>query len=175
VTLRANREGFLKFQLRPRRLVDVGTIDMTTDILGTRYDSPIVIAPTGSNKAFHAEGEVSRIRRLGLSVAKEDAIVSFMQTLTDGFMLVNSSKSRHAAVVHFPARSRSVQRADWCRDCRVHTQAETTGEARRHPENSPSLPPCSRCSLSPCPLMLSPAATRLVGPCFMPVAWRPPT
>ena len=30
VTLRANREGFLKFQLRPRRLVDVSTIDMTT-------------------------------------------------------------------------------------------------------------------------------------------------
>src|SRR5690349_15923612 len=33
VTLRANRAGFLKFQLRPRRLVDVSTIDMTTDIL----------------------------------------------------------------------------------------------------------------------------------------------
>jgi 4-hydroxymandelate oxidase len=27
VTLRANRQGFLKFQLRPRRLVDVATID----------------------------------------------------------------------------------------------------------------------------------------------------
>jgi isopentenyl diphosphate isomerase/L-lactate dehydrogenase-like FMN-dependent dehydrogenase len=26
VTCRANREGFLKYQLRPRRLVDVGTI-----------------------------------------------------------------------------------------------------------------------------------------------------
>jgi hypothetical protein len=50
VTLRANREGFLKFQLRPRRLVDVATIDMTTEILGATYDSPIVIAPTGSNR-----------------------------------------------------------------------------------------------------------------------------
>src|SRR5262245_20320925 len=27
VTLRANREGFLKFQLRPRRLVDVSKVD----------------------------------------------------------------------------------------------------------------------------------------------------
>ena len=35
VTLRANREGFLKFQLRPRRLVDVSKVDMSTDILGT--------------------------------------------------------------------------------------------------------------------------------------------
>jgi cytochrome c peroxidase len=35
---------------------------------------------------------MSRTRRLGLSVAKEDAIVSFMQTLTDGFMLVNQQQ-----------------------------------------------------------------------------------
>ncbi len=36
VTLRANREGFLKFQLRPRRLVDVSKVDMGVDILGVR-------------------------------------------------------------------------------------------------------------------------------------------
>ena len=62
VTLRANREGFLKFQLRPRRLVDVSTIDMSTEILGAKYDSPIVIAPTSSNRAFHPDGEVAVAR-----------------------------------------------------------------------------------------------------------------
>ena len=40
VTLRANRDGFLKFQLRPRRLVDVSKIDMTTEILGQKYADP---------------------------------------------------------------------------------------------------------------------------------------
>jgi 4-hydroxymandelate oxidase len=59
VTLRANRDAFLKFQLRPRRLVDVSAVDMTTEILGVTYDSPIVIAPTSSNRAFHPEGEVA--------------------------------------------------------------------------------------------------------------------
>ncbi|MEA2875905.1 MAG: 4-hydroxymandelate oxidase [Hyphomicrobiales bacterium] len=58
VTLRANREGFLKFQLRPRRLVDVSRVDMTTDILGVKYDSPIVIAPVGGNQSFHSDGEI---------------------------------------------------------------------------------------------------------------------
>src|SRR6266567_416424 len=58
-TLRANREGFRKFALRPRRLVDVSTIDMSTEILGTKYDSPIVIAPAGSNRAFHPDGEIA--------------------------------------------------------------------------------------------------------------------
>jgi 4-hydroxymandelate oxidase len=61
-TLRGNREGFLKFQLRPRRLVDVSTIDMTCEIFGARYSSPIVIAPTGSNKAFHTDGEMAVAR-----------------------------------------------------------------------------------------------------------------
>ncbi len=59
VTLRANREDFLKLQLRPRRLVDVSKVDMSVDILGTRYPSPIVVAPVGGQKSFHAEGEIA--------------------------------------------------------------------------------------------------------------------
>ena len=59
VTLRANREGFLKFQLRPRRLVDVSKVDMSTEILGVKYDTPIVVAPVGGQKAFHEDGEIA--------------------------------------------------------------------------------------------------------------------
>ena len=57
VTLRANREGFLHFQLRPRRLVDVSKVDMSADILGVKYASPIIIAPTGGHMAYHLDGE----------------------------------------------------------------------------------------------------------------------
>src|SRR5258707_774744 len=59
MTLRANREGFRKLELRPRRLVDVSKIDMSAEILGAKYDSPIVIAPAGSNRAFHPDAEVA--------------------------------------------------------------------------------------------------------------------
>ena len=59
VTLRANREGFLKFQLRPRRLVDVSKVDMSIELFGSKWDTPIVIAPTGGNKFFHPDGEVA--------------------------------------------------------------------------------------------------------------------
>jgi 4-hydroxymandelate oxidase len=67
VTLRANREGFLKFQLRPRRLVDVSEVDLSTEILGMKYDTPIFICPTSSNRAFHPDGEVAvaKAARLG--------------------------------------------------------------------------------------------------------------
>jgi isopentenyl diphosphate isomerase/L-lactate dehydrogenase-like FMN-dependent dehydrogenase len=61
-TLRRNREGFLRFQLRPRRLVDVSSVDMRREFFGLSYDSPIVIAPTGSNRAFHPDGEVAVAR-----------------------------------------------------------------------------------------------------------------
>jgi 4-hydroxymandelate oxidase len=58
VTLRANRQDFQKFQLRPRRLVDVSKVDMKANILGVTYDSPIFICPIGGQKSFHADGEV---------------------------------------------------------------------------------------------------------------------
>ena len=59
VTLRANRQDFLKFQLRPRRLVDVSKVDMSADILGVKYSSPIIVAPVGGQRSFHAEGEIA--------------------------------------------------------------------------------------------------------------------
>jgi isopentenyl diphosphate isomerase/L-lactate dehydrogenase-like FMN-dependent dehydrogenase len=67
LTLRANREGFQKFQLRPRRLVDVGRLDTRLELFGETWGSPIVVAPTGSNRAFHADGElaVARAAKVG--------------------------------------------------------------------------------------------------------------
>ncbi|MDH3508797.1 MAG: alpha-hydroxy-acid oxidizing protein [Gammaproteobacteria bacterium] len=57
-TLRANRAGFEKFQLRARRLVDVREVDTSTELFGEQYPLPIMIAPVGHQKAFHAEGEL---------------------------------------------------------------------------------------------------------------------
>jgi 4-hydroxymandelate oxidase len=59
VTLRANREGFLKLQLRPRRLNDVSKVDTSIELFGIRYDSPIFLCPTGGNKFFHPDGEIA--------------------------------------------------------------------------------------------------------------------
>jgi 4-hydroxymandelate oxidase len=67
VTLRANREGFLKFQLRPRRLNDVSKVDSKVEVFGVTYGSPIGIAPTGGNRAYDPDGEiaVSNAAKLG--------------------------------------------------------------------------------------------------------------
>ena len=62
VTLRANREGFAKFQIRPRRLVDVTKVDTSIALFGTTWKTPIVLAPVGSQKAFHPDGEAEAAR-----------------------------------------------------------------------------------------------------------------
>jgi 4-hydroxymandelate oxidase len=61
-TLAANREALTRIQIRARHLVDVSKVDISTEFLGQRWDSPIVIAPTGSQKAFHPDGEIAVAR-----------------------------------------------------------------------------------------------------------------
>jgi 4-hydroxymandelate oxidase len=80
-----DREGFLKFQLRPRRLIDVETLDLRMELFGQTYPSPIVLAPTASNRAFHEDGElaVARAARKGdhLQVLSTVATISIEQAM----------------------------------------------------------------------------------------------
>jgi hypothetical protein len=57
-TLRANRAAFDKLYLRAMRMVDTSAIDTSLELLGEKLSSPIVIAPAGSQRAFHPEGEL---------------------------------------------------------------------------------------------------------------------
>ncbi len=73
-TLHANRTAFSKFQIRSRRLIDVRKFDTSTEIFGVKWKTPIIIAPVGSQRAFHSEGE--------LAVAKAAASRGHLQILS---------------------------------------------------------------------------------------------
>ena len=89
-TLRANREGFTKFQLRMRRLVDVRNIDTSIELFGERYPLPILIAPCGSQKAFHLEGEVAVAR-----AAKAKGVEQILSSVSSiGVEEVNAARGR---------------------------------------------------------------------------------
>ena len=62
ITLRANRAGFTRFQIKPRRLVDVSQTDTSVNILGTEANSPIFLCPVGSHGAYHSEAELGTAR-----------------------------------------------------------------------------------------------------------------
>ena len=59
VTLRENRQAFLKYQLSPRRMRNVSNIDMSINLFGKKWPSPLIIAPTGGNRAYNPMGEIA--------------------------------------------------------------------------------------------------------------------
>ncbi|HTT32362.1 MAG TPA: alpha-hydroxy acid oxidase [Methylomirabilota bacterium] len=64
-TVRANREGYSRIQIRARRLVNVEDIDMSQTIFGTKWKTPIVLSPVSAQKAFHPDGEVGVAKAAG--------------------------------------------------------------------------------------------------------------
>jgi len=116
VTLRANREGFLKFQLRPRRLVDVSKVDISVDILGVKYPSPIVVAPVGGHRMFHPEGEIATAK-----AAKAGNHMQILSTsTTTGVEEVNEARGQPVWYQLYASNSWDVAKA-------LVTRAEKAG------------------------------------------------
>ncbi|KAJ4824585.1 Lactoylglutathione lyase [Turnera subulata] len=61
-TLKENRNAFSRILFRPRILIDVSKIDMSTTVLGFKISMPIMIAPTAMQKMAHPEGEYATAR-----------------------------------------------------------------------------------------------------------------
>ena len=77
VTLRANRSGFAHWDIRDKRLAGIEQVDMSTSILGTPMETPIIISPTGSQRAFHPDGELATAR-----AAKSQKHLMMLSTVT---------------------------------------------------------------------------------------------
>ncbi len=61
-TLRANQSGFNRWQLVPRRFVDVSRIEMATTVFGASLASPVIMSPIGGLRALHLEGDIGVAR-----------------------------------------------------------------------------------------------------------------
>ena len=61
-TLRRNREAFDWVKLVPRAVVDVSSVDASTEVLGARMKFPLMVAPSSGQGALHPEGEVGMHR-----------------------------------------------------------------------------------------------------------------
>ncbi len=61
-TQRNNREALERIYIRARRLVGVSRLDTRVTLFGREWPSPIMIAPCGSQRAFHPEGELATAR-----------------------------------------------------------------------------------------------------------------
>jgi isopentenyl diphosphate isomerase/L-lactate dehydrogenase-like FMN-dependent dehydrogenase len=74
-TLRANEDGFRKLYLRPRRLVNVETADLSRNVFGHSWTQPFGLAPVGNQMAFHVDGEKAMAR-----AARAQRTAAFLST-----------------------------------------------------------------------------------------------
>ncbi|TQE09710.1 hypothetical protein C1H46_004667 [Malus baccata] len=79
-TLKENVEAFRRITLRPRILVDVSRVDMSTTVLGYKISAPIMLAPTAMHQLAHPEGEVATAR--AAAACNTIMILSYMSTCT---------------------------------------------------------------------------------------------
>eukprot|EP00252_Welwitschia_mirabilis_P010047 TRINITY_DN230_c0_g1_i3.p1 TRINITY_DN230_c0_g1~~TRINITY_DN230_c0_g1_i3.p1 ORF type:complete len:368 (-),score=57.23 TRINITY_DN230_c0_g1_i3:347-1450(-) len=61
-TLQENRRAFERIRFRPRILIDVSQVDLSTTVLGFKISMPIMIAPSAMQKMAHPEGELATAR-----------------------------------------------------------------------------------------------------------------
>jgi len=61
-TTRANTDAFWRYVLRPRALVDVGTVDLRTTVLGREIALPVIFGPSGYQMLAHPDGELASAR-----------------------------------------------------------------------------------------------------------------
>jgi isopentenyl diphosphate isomerase/L-lactate dehydrogenase-like FMN-dependent dehydrogenase len=64
-TLRENTRAFERITFRPRCAVPPGKCDSSTTVAGTPLAFPLVLAPVGSSRLFHPDGEPAAARAAG--------------------------------------------------------------------------------------------------------------
>ena len=61
-TLRHNLEAFDRWRLRPRVLVDVGSVSTATSVLGQEVSMPVLASPVAHLRMAHPDGELAVAR-----------------------------------------------------------------------------------------------------------------
>ncbi len=64
-SLRRNTEAYNDYELQPAHLSDVSKIQTGTTLFGKPVDWPVMIAPTGASRLFHAGGEPAVAKAAG--------------------------------------------------------------------------------------------------------------
>jgi len=77
LTVRANREAMRHYQIRTRRLVGVAKPDLSFELFGKVWDSPIYFSAVSAQRAFHPDGELGTAR-----AAKAKRVVQMLSTVS---------------------------------------------------------------------------------------------
>jgi isopentenyl diphosphate isomerase/L-lactate dehydrogenase-like FMN-dependent dehydrogenase len=76
-TMRANREGYERYQIRARRLVDISKVDTSIQLFGRSWETPIFMSPVGGHRTYNPDGELATAR-----AAKSKKQLQVLSTVT---------------------------------------------------------------------------------------------
>ncbi len=85
-TMRANREAFDRWRIRPRMLRDVLTRSLKRTVLGTELKAPVLLAPIGVQTLAHPEGELAVARaaaEVGVPLVASSAASNTIEQIAD--------------------------------------------------------------------------------------------
>lgn len=103
-TLEANRRALDAIHLRPRRLVDVSSVGTTASLFGRSWPTPIVVCPCGSQRAFHADGELAVAR----ATRARDQLMILSGVTTTSVEEVNSARGEPVWYQLYPTDDEAV-------------------------------------------------------------------
>jgi isopentenyl diphosphate isomerase/L-lactate dehydrogenase-like FMN-dependent dehydrogenase len=81
-TLSENQTAYDRWALRPRMLVDVGSVGTATTVLGMDISMPVLVAPTAFQRLAHPDGEVAVAR--GAAAAGTVYCLSTLSSVSPG-------------------------------------------------------------------------------------------
>jgi isopentenyl diphosphate isomerase/L-lactate dehydrogenase-like FMN-dependent dehydrogenase len=115
-TIRANREGFDRYQIRARRLVDVSKVDTSVQLFGQSWETPIFLSPVGGHRTYNPDGELATAR-----AAKSKRHLQVLSTVTTTSVEdVNGARGE-------PVWFQLYQRDDWGQTRQLLKRVESAG------------------------------------------------
>ena len=77
ITLANNNQDFAHYELLPKYLVDISSIDLATNVMGCDISFPLVLSPTGMSRLFHPDGELAVVK-----AAEKAGLIYSLSTLS---------------------------------------------------------------------------------------------
>lgn len=144
VSLQRNSRDFDRYELLPRHLVDVSSIETSTTVLGQPVSMPLILAPTGMSRLFHHEGELAVAR----AAARAGTIYSLSTVATHSIERVAAAAAgpKWFQIYVFKDRGLVTEFIARCREAQYHALCLTvdlpvSGNRERDLRTGMTLPP----------------------------------
>jgi isopentenyl diphosphate isomerase/L-lactate dehydrogenase-like FMN-dependent dehydrogenase len=108
ISVDRNRRAYASWAFRPRVLRDVSKLDLSTTVLGSKVNLPVLIAPCGGHKRAHPEGELATYR----AAAACGTVLAVSANSNTSFEDLANAATGHLWVQLYPFRDKDLTK-DW--------------------------------------------------------------